>query len=356
VRDAMSRSPGSVAELHPAAQVERWKWRLKGWLWNPDTRPDEAHRIAQALLKSGHLRTLAEHSDLLAGLGARRCWESALQIWNKMLQPRVCQRPDLKAVNTAVRVFGNAGKWELALEILSHTAVFGIQPNLESLQHAISAAGEGGQWAWALYLMRQAQEQSVPPDVSCYGAVIKALSINKPRQALWLLHDVEEINLRPTEQAYDEAISACAELSEWQRAIAFLDFIPQTGLSVTTYCVVHAMQACANCGEWERVLQTFDELRESPLTTPVRGFGLALEACEKSANWEKALGIFADLVNGGGILEEDLISPLVRVCLAANQEETVLQLLMDWETIGYLPSSALSKYISQRAANYKMPG
>ena len=57
------------AALHPAAQVQRWKQRLRGWLWNPEITPREANDIYSALLRSGHMETLAEYSDVVAALG-----------------------------------------------------------------------------------------------------------------------------------------------------------------------------------------------------------------------------------------------------------------------------------------------
>ena len=90
-------APAETMELHPAAQVQKWKLKLIGWLWNLDTRPSEARRICNALLQSGHLETLPEYSDILAAVGARRCWEAGLDVWSRLVRsPRL--RPDVKAL------------------------------------------------------------------------------------------------------------------------------------------------------------------------------------------------------------------------------------------------------------------
>ena len=232
--------------------------------------------------------------------------------------------------NTALRVLGNAAQWEHALALLASAAAAGVKTNVESLQHTLTALGEGGQWQAALsHLWAAAESESTVPDVSCYAAAIKALSNSgEHHQTLWLLHDVETVQLRPDTQAYAAVILSCAELGEWQRALAFLDYMPQVGLSPTSFCIVHAMQACANSGQWDKVLSLFDEMQDSALTRPVKAFGLSLEVCKATSNWERALLIFEEFIGKGGILEEDLVEPLLKTCLACKQQERVREFLM----------------------------
>ncbi|CAE7392637.1 EMB2076, partial [Symbiodinium sp. KB8] len=275
----------------------------------------ELHPAAQALLESGHLETLPEYSDILAAVGARRCWEAGLDVWSRLVRSPRRLRPDVKALNTALRVLGNAAQWEHALALLASAAASGVQPNVESLHHTLTALGEGNQWQAALSRLWAESEFNVP-DVSCYGAAIKALSSSgEHHQTLWLLHDVETVQLRPDTQAYAAAILSCAELGEWQRALAFLDYMPQ----------------------------------DSSLTRPVKAFGLSLEVCKATGNWERALLIFEEFIGKGGILEEDLVEPLLKTCLASKQQERVREFLIEWDKLGFLPSYSLSRYVADNS-------
>ena len=143
-----------------------------------------------------------------------------------------------------------------------------------------------------------------------------------------MLHDVQALQLQPDEEAYTAALLSCAELGEWQRALAYLDYMNQVGLSPSALSFVHAMKACANCGQWDGVLRLFNEMQESKLTRPVAAFGLVLQVCEASGKWEEALLIFEEFIGKGGILEEDLAEPVVKACLAARQQARVRGLLM----------------------------
>ncbi|CAE7568630.1 PTAC2 [Symbiodinium pilosum] len=345
----MAEIPAST-ELHPAAQVQKWKLNLRGWLWNPQTQPREADRICQALLQSGHLETLPEYSDILAAVGARRCWQAGLEIWTLLVQGPQQIRPDVKALNTALRVLGNAAQWELALSMLASASSCRLQLNMESIQHTMSGLGESHQWQRALTLLAESHQQQSAPSVACCSEAIKALSAaGEHRFALWMLYDSESIQLRPDERTYAAAILSCGGLGEWQRALAYLDYIPQIGLTPTAFCVVNAMQACAACGQWDRVLDLFDGMQESKLSRPVKAFSTSLEACQATGDWEKALAIFDEFISKGGVLEEDLVEPLVTACLAAQKQEQVRQFLIEWDKLGFLPSYALSRYVADHS-------
>ena len=167
------------------------------------------------------------------------------------------------------------------------------------------------------------------PDVECYSAAIKALcNSGQHADGLWMLHEVEGMQLRPDERVYEAIILSCSELGEWERALVFLDYMAQIGFSPNAFCFINAMQACANCGQWEQVLHLFDEMQESAIRRPVRAFSLSLDVCQASGKWERALLIFDEFISKGGILEEDLVEPLVKACLAAKQGPRVRQLLM----------------------------
>jgi len=342
----------SDAALHPAAQVQRWKQRLRGWLWNPEITPREANDIYSALLRSGHMETLAEYSDVVAALGARSCWEGALDVWNSM--GSTC-KPDMIAFKTAVRAVGNAGQWEIAMSFLeSATSATSarLDPDQELFFHATCALGEGRQWMRALPLLQEAQQRRITPDVSCYTAAIRAFSQGtQPSQTLWLLNDVISIQLQPTERAYEAAIRSCGELGEWKRALAYLDYMFQEGLNANAFCTVEAMQTCAVCGLWSEALRLFHEMFEQ-VTRPVRSFSISLEVCEQSGLWEEAIQIFEEFVNKGGIVEEDFVEPLLRACINAGQVGKVQTYLHELDQLGFVPSYSLSKFVAKASKEH----
>eukprot|EP00434_Breviolum_minutum_P034303 symbB.v1.2.030355.t1/scaffold3411.1/size57358/12 len=328
--------------LHPAAQVQRWKQRLRGWLWNPELTPQEANDIYDALLQSEYMETVAECSDVVAALGARSCWEGALRVWNSM----GC-KPDLIAFKTAVRAVGNAGQWQLAMLFLESAISTRLDLDKELLFHATSALSEGRQWMRALPLLQEAQLGRTAPDVSCYTAAIRALSLGtQPSQTLWLLNDVINIQLQPTDGAFEAAIRSCGELGEWKRALAYLDYMFQGGLVTNAFCTCEAMQTCAMCGQWSEALRLFHEISEQKITRPVKSFSIALEVCEKSGLWEEAVHIFNDFVEKGGIVEEDFVEPLLRACLQAGQVARVKEYLHELDKLGFIPTYALSRFVA----------
>ena len=76
--------------------------------------------------------------------------------------------------------------------------------------------------------------------------------------------------------------------------------------------------------------------------------------CEKTGRWREAVQIFGSFVSKGGIVEEDLVEPLLRVCLEAGETQRVQQYLKELDILfSFVPSFKLSKYVAlrcQRAA------
>ncbi|CAK9019207.1 Pentatricopeptide repeat-containing protein At2g31400, partial [Durusdinium trenchii] len=344
----------SASELHPAARVQQWKQKLRGWLWNRDLAPEEARDIYRALLRSGHAITLPEYSDIIAALGARSCWECSLDVWHLMGSRAVGR--DLTALKTALRAVGNAGQWELAIALLDSASGTRLQPDMELFLHATSAVGEGRQWMLALPLLQEAQQRHITPDVSCYTAAIRALSLgNQPAQTLWLLHDVISIQLKPQERSYEAVLRSCGELSEWKRALEYLDYMFQDGLSSTAgagsaaFCIVEAMQSCALCGQWSEVFRLFHEMSEQQVSRPVRSFSICLKACEQTHAWEEAVQVFGEFLDKGGLVEQDLVEPLLRTCIHAGQWSRAHSYLRELDELGFIPTFALSKFVAEHA-------
>lgn len=166
----------------------------------------------------------------MAAVGARGCWQGALEVWDAM-----CGRcePDLTAMKIVMRAAGNAGQWQVAISFLERSTELGA--DMECFLHATSAVGEGRQWMLALPLLEEAESRRFTPDTACYTAAIQALSAGtQPGEALWLLNDITTIQLRPSEKAYEAAIRSCGELGEWKRALAYLDYM-QRGLKLAKH-------------------------------------------------------------------------------------------------------------------------
>ncbi|CAJ1413779.1 unnamed protein product, partial [Effrenium voratum] len=205
-------------------------------------------------------------------------------------------------------------------------------------------------WMLALPLLDKARRESITPEESCYTAAIRALSFGgQPVQSLWLLNDVLSTNLQLRNQAFEAAIHACDQLGEWKRALAYLDYLAQSGLSADMGSTIQAMQACATCGQWFEALRLFDQMAPRASigsTRPVRAFALSLEICEKTGQWQRAASLFDEFMAKGGILEEDLVEPLVRSCVHAGQVARVQTYFRDWAELGFIPSYALSRFVA----------
>ncbi|CAE8582527.1 unnamed protein product, partial [Polarella glacialis] len=247
-----SSRAGLAVAVHPAAQVASWQRRLKAWLWHPETTAHEATQISDALLQSGHCKNRNELSEVLAALGERSTWASALRVWASMVELDGEQKPDDVACKTALMMLRKAGRWEEALSLFASMPDLQLAPDAEAHSH-VSGACREGLWEQALSLLSLPAELGFEAGIGSYESAMVACRIGGQSElALWILHDLPQRSIEPDTRTYTSAISACGELGEWARALEYFDIIRMTdNLRPDQSAYNAAMAACANSGQWD---------------------------------------------------------------------------------------------------------
>ena len=150
-----------------------------------------------------------------------------------------------------------AGRWPLALQLLSELRDAGVAPTVYTASNGIAACEQGGRWELALQLLGELQSATprVEPNVVVYNAALAALAKGaqseralalldemkaaalrleaqrahvqrgdhgvQPRRRLGggagLWRELEGAGVRPDAVAYGAAIAACERGRRWRR-------------------------------------------------------------------------------------------------------------------------------------------
>lgn len=173
---------------------------------------------------------------------------------------------------------------------------------------------------------------------------------------------------------YHRCISVLAKNDRWRKALDVLDGRRRRGGVIpNVHCVTDALSACANAGQWERALELLTEaqgwgfegntisynvvlngfdkggLSESALKTfremetlgvPGDAFTYksAITACGNGGQWERALGLLKEMRSAGVTANSFCYNSAMAACAKAGKCRQALALLREMRTVSIEPT------------------
>eukprot|EP00929_Paragymnodinium_shiwhaense_P114528 TRINITY_DN8297_c2_g1_i1.p1 TRINITY_DN8297_c2_g1~~TRINITY_DN8297_c2_g1_i1.p1 ORF type:complete len:382 (+),score=77.63 TRINITY_DN8297_c2_g1_i1:106-1251(+) len=328
-------------------------------------------------------RGLRSVTSKVAGLGRRRQWQAALQLFNEACERPGGPPPDLPLYGAALAACERSSRWTLALDVLRRLQSGGRESlpsvgnmvDIVSFNAAITACQRGGQWELALSIFEDAVRLGFDPDVFTYSALLSAAqSAQRWPLALQVFHErMCDAAVEPDDFVYstiiaacekgrlwqhalvllaraagrpnargsgvlvacNAAASACCSAHQWQHAVALLDFLEDVPPDVVTYSTV--IRALGHGLQWEAAVQLLSTMRTHPRRPPVTpnviAYSSALGACEAGRAWQSALGLL-DAARSQNVADAALCSSAVSCCAKALQWPSGLLLLQAMRSEG----------------------
>eukprot|EP00435_Cladocopium_sp_Y103_P068286 s76_g31.t1 len=171
------------------------------------------------------------------------------------------------AYNSAISACEKAGLWRIALLLLETLLASGMaESRCMRMLRIPSACEKSMEWRWALQLLKDGElvlQSLQATHVTASAAISACAKVAQWARALQLLpKQVDEISC-------NAAINACAGASQWQQALALLQMWPSSiGYS-------SSIDACHRSGEWQQALHLLWQAEELSL----RSLGAA--RCDK---------------------------------------------------------------------------
>jgi len=278
---------------------------------------------------------LLSYADLdrkIVGLGRKGKTDEALRIFETI------DRPSIRIINGAIDACARARPTRLkqAFEIFERTTASDdvLKPNVFTFGSLMNACNRARNVDKAMETLRSMEkDHGVAPNAIVYSSVISACARSeppKPQLALKLLKEaVEEKKIPMSVVGFNAAISACAQASDWENAIALLTRMEEASVGKST---------CTNDGRSAKFL-----IPEPDVVT----YGTVLAACERGKKWKLILK-HAESMQERGLLLDGLA---VMTCLHACAE-----LGLAYEGLRYLDRMKSVEAVTQQTARYQRYG
>eukprot|EP00929_Paragymnodinium_shiwhaense_P114529 TRINITY_DN8297_c2_g1_i2.p1 TRINITY_DN8297_c2_g1~~TRINITY_DN8297_c2_g1_i2.p1 ORF type:complete len:413 (+),score=90.46 TRINITY_DN8297_c2_g1_i2:106-1344(+) len=282
-------------------------------------------------------RGLRSVTSKVAGLGRRRQWQAALQLFNEACERPGGPPPDLPLYGAALAACERSSRWTLALDVLRRLQSGGLQPDalslnvcvsacskgaggwpaavallFEKLQEAgvgnmvdivsfnaaITACQRGGQWELALSIFEDAVRLGFDPDVFTYSALLSAAqSAQRWPLALQVFHErMCDAAVEPDDFVYSTIIAACEKGRLWQHALVLLARAAgrpnARGSGVLVACNA-AASACCSAHQWQHAVALLDFLEDVP--PDVVTYSTVIRALGHGLQWEAAVQLLSTM-------------------------------------------------------------
>ena len=163
------------------------------------------------------------HRAYTAAIEESRNWADGIGLLRQMVAEDNLP-PNTRATCAAMTACRRAGRWPLALQLLSELRDAGVAPTVYTASNGIAACEQGGRWELALQLLGELQSATprVEPNVVVYNAALAALAKGaQSERALQLLDEMKAAapRLEPNARTYSAAITACSRAGDWEAAL-----------------------------------------------------------------------------------------------------------------------------------------
>lgn len=264
---------------------------------------------------------------------------------------------DIITMNSAMSSLGS-GEWFLAHTLLESTKHRRLLPNALSLNTFLHCMSKGKRWQTAMKLFHDGL--GLRRDSFSLTSVITGIGWQK---GLALLQEValcQQMNLEAAIPS-NAALNACAQASEWQKALRLLDHVSSiclTRLGRADDSDAHAQAlvsfgtAINTCGKnlrWQHALWLL--FAQMPLMRVERDLvccTAAVSACEKGSQWKHALSLLAEMPPSRIYPSPVTLNAVISACGKASQWAEALFVLKlsgsDADVVSYNAATCLQLY------------
>ncbi|CAE7906519.1 unnamed protein product, partial [Symbiodinium microadriaticum] len=186
----------------------------------------------------------------------------ALQLFDEIQATDL--QPDIVSFGAALTACEKGGLWEEAIYILLvRLQAAKVKPNVVLLNAVASACEKGRHWPGALWILHQAAcRHRLRPDGTTINAAMAAcLRGDQWPRALTLFAEMRRLSLASL-TSYSEGLLSLQQARRWEDALLLLDEMFNVDLKPDLKAVGAALGACALAGSWQQACRLLSECRD----------------------------------------------------------------------------------------------
>ncbi|KAK6146967.1 hypothetical protein DH2020_017879 [Rehmannia glutinosa] len=283
--------------------------------------------IYKKMEKLGVTADITSHNILLKSCCLAAKVELARDVYRQIrkLESKGELKLDVFTYSTMIKVFADAKKWKLALEIKEDMVSSGVIPNTVTWSSLISACANAGLSEQAYNLFDEMLQAGVQPNAQCFNILLHACvescqfdrafrlfqcwkerglrrtvtdyHLNNSNQRRVPLrpysHITERVPFRPTTSTYNILMKACG--TDYYRAKALMDEMKTLGLSPNHISWSILIDICGGSGNVMGAIQILRSMRESGIQPDVITYTTAIKICVEHKNIKLAFTLFAEM-------------------------------------------------------------
>lgn len=298
-----------------------------------DSKPPGSYNIRQVL--KGFNNGLS-FRDMCVVLKEQRGWRPAAEFfaWMKL---QLCYIPSVIAYTILLRIYGEAGKLNLAEETFMDMLEVGCEPDEVACSTMIRAYAR---WRYnddMLSFYSAVRERGILLSPTIYNYMIASLhKASMHDAALRLWEEMTVAGLKPNHFTYTLVIDLYSKQGKTDEALKMFREMRSTGLvpEETTYNIVINM--IGRQGLQEDALKIFDDMRSQGIVPSNYTCASLLNLCYKSGSYQCALSIFSELQTNKFDADEVVYSILIRIYGKLGLYEVAEKTFREMEQNGHL--------------------
>ncbi|GFP83736.1 pentatricopeptide repeat-containing protein at5g02830 chloroplastic [Phtheirospermum japonicum] len=276
--------------------------------------------IYKKMEKLGVTADITSHNILLKSCCLAGNVGLAQDIYNQIrkLESKGELKLDVFTYSTMIKVFADAKKWKLALEIKEDMVSSGVIPNTVTWSSLISACTNAGLTEQAIKLFDDMLQAGGQPNSQCFNTLLHAcVESCQFDRAFRLFQSWKEkgfqqtitdqmrvtprpysymtvrLPFRPTATTYNILMKACG--TDYYRAKSLMDEMETMGLSPNQISWSILIDICGGSGNVVGAIQILRSMRESGIQPDVITYTTAIKICVEHKKPKLAFMLFAEM-------------------------------------------------------------
>ncbi|PKA57781.1 Pentatricopeptide repeat-containing protein [Apostasia shenzhenica] len=216
-------------------------------------------------------------------------WESALKVFD-LLREQLWYRPNSAIYVKLIVMLGKCKQPERAHTLFQAMAEEGCVINHESYTALVSAYSRSGLFNEAFSLLENMKNTDCcHPDVQTYSILIKScLQYSKFDKVLFLLSDMDSLNIKPNTVTYNTLIDAYGKAGRFaEMESTLMEMLGNHDCKPDIWTMNATLRAFGASGQIEMMEQCYDKFQNSGISPDIKTFNILLDCYGKAKKYEK---------------------------------------------------------------------
>jgi len=255
----------------------------------------------------------------------------AKELLEKMIQNRIS--PDPSCMFSFVSALSNGPDCDEVLSYVRQFPTLPVNVDIGVYNCAIDSYRKRGMWREALQVYEASITNGVKPSINTYTQILLACANDSEYDIAmkFLNHIQQEKNVPPSVDIFNAVIEVCTHTSRYTEALQLLNGLKSCGLSPNRMTYSRVLNALGQSGEVYEAINLLEQMKSDSLNPSISDYNRVLGACAKAGDVNKAEMILSE-VHGDSSVQPDVVtynSVLTAMLRCEDKESASLDAMLD---------------------------